>query len=167
MIASSSLVLAVLAALWASGLRSASPFSVRTHYAAIALGTSLPGFLLTVVSTRTRISCAYPQLTPRHGESHGERFALPLPHKAIRLLCLTFDTQFPWIVGKKSTPSFPQFLQYECLSVDPRPTRPLRTSSLGANLCAYPADSAPHDLANVELHCGTAAVDSEEACCGW
>ncbi len=146
----------------ASGLRSVSPFSVRLHYVAIALGTSLPGFFLTVVSTR--ILCAYPQLTPHHGESDGE---IRLPHKAIRHLCLTFDTQFPWIVGKKSKRPLPQFLQHECLSADPRPTRPLRMSSLGANLCAYLAGSAPHDLANVKLHCGTASIDSEEACCGW
>ena len=142
-----------------SGLRSVSPFSgACTHYAAIALRTW--------------------HFTPRvfaHGGVHShfvsqswrESRRLRLPHKAIRHLCLTFNTQFPWIVGKKSKPSLLQFLQHECLSADPHPTRPPRMSSLGANQCAYLADSAPHGLANVELHCGTAALDSAETCCGW
>ena len=90
-----------------------------------------------------------------------------LQHKANRHLRLAFNTQFPWIACKKSKPSFPQFLPHECLSAGRHLTRRLRMSSLGANLCAYLADSAPHAFANVGFHCGTASVDPQEACCDW
>lgn len=90
-----------------------------------------------------------------------------LQHKANRHLRLAFNTQFPWIACKKSKPSFPQFLPHECLSAGRHLTRRLRMSSLGANLCAYLADSAPHGFANVGFHCGTASVDPQEACCDW
>ena len=86
-----------------------------------------------------------------------------LQHKANRL---AFDTQFPYIDGKKSKPPLLQFPHHECLSAGRRPTRRLRIFSLGANLYTYLSDPAQNALANVRLGYRTTVADSEGTCCG-